>query len=126
MNLSESIAFTRASHKNYMYYEDRLATFLTWPRQLSPPKEDLAYAGLFYTGQSDLVTCFMCGLDLCQWNCTGSAIKEHRKWSPDCVYLQMIGQSAKTQDLLDETSFSDTIGSRQSSQGFSFNQSYCM
>ena len=122
MNVSDSNVLARVSNKNYMFYEDRLSSFLTWPQQIWPSKEDLAFAGLYYTGQSDLCRCFMCNVELCQWNCTDSAINEHRKWMPDCAYLRMIGQSAKSQGLLAESSFTNAIGSRQSSQGFSFDQ----
>lgn len=120
MNVSDSVALTRACNKNYIYYDDRLFTFLTWPQQITPSKEDLTFAGFYYTGQSDLVKCFMCGVELCQFNCTDTAMEEHRKWSRDCIYLKMIGQSSKDKDLFDETSFSNNIGFKQSSQGFSF------
>lgn len=122
MNVTDSIAFQQASNKMFLYYEDRLSSFLTWPRQISPTKADLTSAGLYYTGQSDLVKCFMCNVELCQWNCTDTAMKEHRKWSPQCVFLKMIGQSSSEYDTCNENSFTNAIGTRQSTQGFTFNR----
>lgn len=75
----------------FTLYEDRLATFLVWPRQMSPDKYSLSAAGLFYTGEGDIVRCFSCGVKLSQWKITDKAFSEHRKWSPDFLYLKMIG-----------------------------------
>ncbi|MES9903607.1 MAG: baculoviral IAP repeat-containing protein [Sedimenticola sp.] len=75
----------------FTLYEDRLASFSLWPKQMSPDKQSLAAAGLFYGGAGDIVKCFACGIRLSQWSITDSAFVEHKKYSPDCVYLNMIG-----------------------------------
>ena len=74
---------------NMMYYERRLSTFALWPKLLS--KYELAAAGLFYTNEQDAVKCFVCGVKLSQWTGTEKPFTEHRRWSPDCVFLKMIG-----------------------------------
>lgn len=76
---------------SYLFYENRLQTFLNWPRQISPDKFALAKAGLFYTGEGDIVKCFACGVRLHQWLAKDTALEEHRKWSPQCVFLKIIG-----------------------------------
>jgi hypothetical protein len=47
--------------------------------------------GFLYTGQSDVVQCFGCNIRVSQWEKTDNPWSEHLKWSPDCVFLKMIG-----------------------------------
>ena len=49
------------------YYEARLKTFYVYPKQMLPDKFQLARAGLFYTGKSDICQCFRCNVKLCAW-----------------------------------------------------------
>ena len=74
-----------------LFYENRLETFQNWPMQISPDKFSLAKAGLYYTGQSDIVKCFACGVRLHQWLTNDTALAEYQKWSRGCIYLRMIG-----------------------------------
>ncbi|MET0103904.1 MAG: baculoviral IAP repeat-containing protein [Sedimenticola sp.] len=73
------------------YYEDRLKTFDSWPKQMMPNKYDLAKCGFTYTGTGDNVKCFHCGIHLKDWERTDNPWNEHYKWSPACNYLKMIG-----------------------------------
>lgn len=75
----------------FLFYEYRLETFQNWPRQITPDKFSLAKAGLYYTGESDIVKCFACGVRLHQWLTSDTALAEHEKWSRGCIYLKMIG-----------------------------------
>jgi hypothetical protein len=98
---NESVVFkTSFSSPQYCMYEDRLETFRCWPNQITPSKSELAEAGMYYTGEGDIVKCFCCNLRLSQWLSTDNAWAEHRKWSPQCLYLKMIGkyQSSHPQD----------------------------
>lgn len=72
-------------------YQDRLLTFHHWPKQIIPNKYSLAQAGFYYTGQSDITVCFACSLKVNQWNRHDKALDEHKRLSPDCAYLKMIG-----------------------------------
>lgn len=56
-----------------------------------PDKYILAKAGFLYTGQGDKTTCFQCGVSIYDWERTDDAWKEHKKWSPNCDYLNMVG-----------------------------------
>lgn len=79
-----------SSSANMEFYENRLKTFDTYPKQMLPDKYQLARAGLYYTGKSDICQCFKCHVKLSAWEREDDAIKEHYKWSPNCTYIQMI------------------------------------
>ena len=76
---------------NMEYYENRLKTFDTYPKQMLPDKIQLARAGLYYSGKSDMCQCFRCHVKLSSWERDDDAIKEHYKWSPQCEYIKMVG-----------------------------------
>ena len=73
------------------YYENRLKTFDTYPKQMLPDKIQLARAGLYYTGKSDVCQRFRCHVKLSAWERDDDAIKVHYKWSPQCEYIKMVG-----------------------------------
>jgi hypothetical protein len=79
------------THPDMIQYEDRLQSFKNWSKQLMPDKYDMAEAGFLYTGQSDIVQCFGCNVRVSEWEKTDNAWREHLKWSPDCVFLKMVG-----------------------------------
>ena len=49
---------------NMDYFQNRLNTFDTYPKQMLPDKYRLASAGLYYTGKSDTCQCFRCHVKL--------------------------------------------------------------
>ena len=68
----------------------RVITFENkWPKQLTQHPQQLAASGFYYTGCGDRVTCFHCGITLCNWECADYIDMEHKKHSPDCKYLLM-------------------------------------
>ena len=68
----------------------RYGSFAKWPKQMEQKPSDLVKSGFFYTGQGDLVTCFMCGLTLKEWE-TGDVVDlEHKKWAPGCKFLRAV------------------------------------
>ncbi len=83
---------------NMSTYENRLATYKKWPVQMHPTMYDLTEAGLYYTGEGDIVKCCACGIVISQWWRTDNAWAEHYKWSPDCLYLKMIGYGQRQCD----------------------------
>lgn len=72
-------------------YQDRVRTFYNWPRQMIPDKYALAQAGFYYTGQSDLTVCFACHLKVFQWERHDNPWSEHKRLSPNCNYIMMVG-----------------------------------
>ena len=62
---------------NMEHYKNRLKTVDTYPKQMLPDKIQLARAGLYYTGKSDVCQCFRCHVKLSAWERDDEAIKEH-------------------------------------------------
>jgi len=54
---------------------------------LQATPEELAKAGLFFTGRSDRVKCWYCNGGLQNWDYTDSPIEEHAKWYPQCEFI---------------------------------------
>lgn len=79
------------ANPNMTYYRDRVLSFKNWPLQICQNKHVMASAGLYYTDKGDLVKCFSCGLCLGQWLKSDEVWNEHRKWSPNCPFIKMVG-----------------------------------
>ena len=76
-----------ASHAHYVQVSNRLNTFRMWPCDYFLRGEDLAEAGFFYYGKSDVVTCFSCNLELGNWRPFDDVYKQHAIFSWSCKYL---------------------------------------
>lgn len=78
---------------NFCTFESRYLTFKEgWPKYLPGPNQaQLARAGFVYKGVGDRVECFCCGIGLKDWEWTDNAYAEHRRWSKDCPYAQLVG-----------------------------------
>jgi hypothetical protein len=72
----------------YLLCEARIKTFNTWPNLSHIKSTDLARAGFIYTGRSDIVKCFSCGMEFMQWDCDDIPMKEHYRMSPNCKYVK--------------------------------------
>ena len=68
----------------------RSKTFEKWPKQMKPSAMELIDAGFFYKGYGDSVQCFFCGICLHDWETKDNAMKEHRRWSRSCKFIDMI------------------------------------
>ena len=91
MPLKRDLCLSDRYHTIRGSYLSRLASFHTWPKHLPGPKPcDLALAGFYYTGSSDVTECFKCHVRVNEWNPTDGAITEHEKFSPHCPYLQYL------------------------------------
>jgi hypothetical protein len=89
---SDTILFgCQIKYDAYKSCDTRLQTFETWPPQMFQDKVTLAQNGFFYTGQCDRVICAFCGVKVERWTTMDIVIKEHKKWSPDCIYLKLTG-----------------------------------
>ena len=83
-------------YKNYMTIQSRIDSFdvEAW-RQHSISKTDslllkpdsFAKAGFYYSGTTDNMMCFWCGLGLNHWEATDDPITEHVKFAPRCTWL---------------------------------------
>jgi baculoviral IAP repeat-containing protein 7/8 len=84
------------SHPEYRLLQERTKSFKMWPVGLKQKPQELADAGFFYSGQSDLVICFSCGLFLCQWRPDDNVWLEHKQHATrECSYLNLNHETVK-------------------------------
>lgn len=81
----------------------RLESFDNWPIQHITKKDDLAAAGLVYTGVGDSVRCYFCGGGLRGWEKSDIPMEEHAKWYPRCQYISITKGPEYSNDLTKET-----------------------
>lgn len=65
----------------------RLRSFDSWPKGLPQKPEDMADAGLYYTGQGDKVRCYYCDGGLKDWNFDDKPWEEHARWFDTCTHV---------------------------------------
>ncbi|XP_052271107.1 inhibitor of apoptosis protein-like [Dreissena polymorpha] len=65
-------------------------TFTNWPQHLSQRPEQLAEAGMYYTGVDDHCRCFACDGGLRKWEPGDDPWIEHCRWFPACLYAREI------------------------------------
>lgn len=81
--LGNEETFRAALLKNVRYGEE-------WKIKHLNGKE-MAEAGLYYTYETDRVTCFSCGFSFCNWECHDVPLYEHWKWvGSKCAYMQAL------------------------------------
>lgn len=74
----------------------RLKSFEIWPVGIKQRPQELAEAGFFYNGQSDLTTCFACGVFLCNWEPNDNVWVEHKKHAKtECIFLKRNHETVK-------------------------------
>ncbi|XP_038617699.1 baculoviral IAP repeat-containing protein 2-like [Tachyglossus aculeatus] len=71
----------------------RMSTYSTFPTNVPVSERSLARAGFYYTGASDKVKCFSCGLMLDNWKPGDSAIEKHKQLYPSCSFIQNLLQT---------------------------------
>ena len=83
-------------YKNYFNLQSRIDSFSvnTWHQlEISRTQfplvntESFAKAGFYYTGTSDLVMCFWCGLALNNWEVADDPVTKHIRLFPRCTWL---------------------------------------
>ena len=100
MGSSDTILFgCKLKWENYANYEDRLATFQSWPTQLKQNKYELACCGFFYTKEADIVQCFVCNVKVSQWEAGDIPAIEHQKHSNGCNYMRLTGTGEKKSNI---------------------------
>lgn len=67
----------------------RMRSFKSWPPGLKQKPEELCDAGFFYSGKSDCVVCFSCGVFVGKWDANDNPWVEHKNLlEKDCTYLR--------------------------------------
>ena len=77
-------------YPSFMSCKDRIKSYKEWPEQIRQKPKDLSKSGFFYQGYGDRVTCFACGVTLKNWSVNDNPEFEHKKWSLNCPYLDLI------------------------------------
>ncbi|XP_053396738.1 putative inhibitor of apoptosis [Mercenaria mercenaria] len=85
-------------HPDYENYEQRLNSFNGWTHADIVQPEELASAGLFYTGTYDFVKCFSCGTGMRNWERGDDPWIVHAQSLPKCQYVAEI----KGPEFIDE------------------------
>jgi len=77
---SASILLNYEAHRRYSFYQkDWVCTFMD--------VEELAKSGFYYVGLRDTCKCHFCKLEVSEWEQGDAAKNEHRKWSPNCSFI---------------------------------------
>ncbi|XP_045180490.1 baculoviral IAP repeat-containing protein 7-B-like isoform X2 [Mercenaria mercenaria] len=74
----------------YQTMEARLASFKSFPGYIEIPHQQLAVAGLYFTGQGDLCRCFTCDGGLKDWSIGDDPCREHATYFPNCDYINQL------------------------------------
>ncbi|XP_053396579.1 death-associated inhibitor of apoptosis 1-like [Mercenaria mercenaria] len=79
---------TNYRHPEYQTLQSRLSSFRSWPQHMIQTPQQLADAGLFYTGFEDRVRCFACDGGLQRWDPDDDPWTEHCRWFPACPFAR--------------------------------------
>ncbi|KAH3736388.1 hypothetical protein DPMN_042951 [Dreissena polymorpha] len=98
-NSQHSVPVTgyRARHERLRSLQSRLDTFTNWPSHVTQRPQELAEAGLYYTGIDDHCRCFACDGGLRKWEQGDDPWIEHCRWFPACPYAREV----KGRDFID-------------------------
>lgn len=73
----------------YCFEENRVHSFAGWSVTFLDLRT-LAAAGFYYTGKSDIVKCFECGIEISQWMEGDKPMTEHQRFSAFCRFIRKI------------------------------------
>lgn len=96
---SENLNHHKFQYPQFRLPHRRMETFETWPVGIEQKPNELVEAGFFYSGRSDLVVCFACGLYLNQWENGDIPLVEHKKLAPTECEVIMAERTKMLEDL---------------------------
>lgn len=86
-------------YPDFKLISQRMKSFETWPVGIKQRPKELSEAGFFYSGQSDVVICFACGIVICKWEPTDNVWVEHKKHlQVECSFLKRNHETMKLQE----------------------------
>jgi baculoviral IAP repeat-containing protein 7/8 len=77
------------SPPDYRFEAVRLYSYKNWPVAHMKP-ERLAAAGFYFTGELDIVKCFVCGTEIYMWMEGDDPMVDHERQSPTCNFVRNI------------------------------------
>uniref|UniRef100_A0A182SMI4 Apoptosis 1 inhibitor n=1 Tax=Anopheles maculatus TaxID=74869 RepID=A0A182SMI4_9DIPT len=87
---SDSVRVYRPKFPYYQVETVRVASFKEWPKSMKQTPKQMADAGFFYTGKSDIVQCYCCGGALRDWLTDDEPWMEHAANYSGCYYLNLM------------------------------------
>lgn len=91
------------AYPEFRLLPQRMLTFITWPKAIKQKPGELAEAGFFYSGQSDMVICFSCGVVLQQWENDDNCWVEHKNSATkECSYLKLNHETVELNERIYE------------------------
>jgi len=75
--------------------EDRLKTFKHWPAVLQHLCFELCLSGLYYINSGDIVVCYVCREQICNWWPDHSPWQRHYYQNPKCPHIVINNHSYK-------------------------------
>lgn len=88
-------------------YEQRIATYENWPKEIIQSPKSLARCGFFYLQSEDKVACFSCGIMLHKWTPADDPWIEHAIYSNLCPFLLLNKCKYKMTEI--ETSYFEKL-----------------
>ncbi|KAL3882772.1 hypothetical protein ACJMK2_029079 [Sinanodonta woodiana] len=85
-----TLSLKSARSPEYQSVDVRLSSFAKFPNHNEISIRDVAEAGFYYTGLSDLARCYWCDLGLKAWEHGDDPYKEHARYLPDCDHLRRV------------------------------------
>lgn len=78
---------TTMMSNDYRLEEARLESFRNWPIRWIDAEKFVA-AGFYYTGIRDAVKCFVCNIEISEWQYNDDPMSEHQRWSSRCDFVR--------------------------------------
>jgi hypothetical protein len=75
------------NYDDFRFEVARRSSFQNWPVSFIDPAS-LAAAGLYYTGEMDIVRCFECQLEISEWSESHTPMLIHKMYSPHCKFVR--------------------------------------
>lgn len=69
-----------SNSNSYRFEINRVNSFINWPHR-KPTAKELAAAGFYFCGTSDLTCCFDCNIQIAEWDTSDRPLDEHRRFS---------------------------------------------
>lgn len=74
-------------NKDMSTFQKRLQSYEGWPTNKAQTPHTLAECGFYYSGESDKVICYFCGVGAHNWLPEDNPWIEHALFSNKCTYL---------------------------------------
>lgn len=78
----------------------RLSSFSNFPRHINIFASRFTGVGFYFTGYSDTVKCYSCGVSRSSWISSDVPLEIHKRLNPNCPHLQNLNSQNVVQNLI--------------------------